>query len=233
MTGYDFAAEERLLQSLAEQLKVPFIQIARSAELAQTTGKAAALHRIEYTADMALRLLDSYLLSLSNRRLPGLELEPVSISAVLQDTANLLSHAARQHDCVLEVWPAPNQGPVMAHRQSLESAMAVLGYAMIESLPQADEKHNLSLASHRSRIGVVAGVFGDATRFNADSYRRARALFGSAKQAAPGAAADSGAAFFVADSLLQSIASPLRVARHNGRSGLAATFLPSKQLQLV
>lgn len=233
MIVFENAADDRLLQALAEQLKIPFIRIARHAELGQLTESERALLNIEHTADMALRLIDGYLLSLQNRRLPGLELEPVSLSAALQDAAHELTRAARQHNCLLDVRFSTNQGPVMAHRQSLECALSVMGYAMIEALPQADEEHHLVLASHKTRSGVVAGVFGEHVRLNADTYRRARALYGSAKQAAPSLTAGSGVAFFVADALLQGISSPLRTARHNGQNGLAATFFPSKQLQLV
>lgn len=233
MIAYENTDGDRLLQALAEQLKVPFIRIARQAELAQLTESEQALFTIEHTADMALRLIDGYLLSLESRRLPGLELEPVSITAALQDTAHELTRAARQHNCLLEVRLAASQGPVMAHRRSLESALSVLGYAMIEALPQEDQEHRLVLGSHRSRAGVVAGVFGDHVRLTSDAYRRARALYGSAKQAAPGLSAGSGVAFFVADALLQGISSPLRIARHDGQNGLAATFFPSKQLQLI
>jgi signal transduction histidine kinase len=231
--AFDNASQERLLRALAEQLKTPLIQIARTAELAAVSDDVTSLRHIEYTADMALRLVDSYLLSVQLQALPSLELEPVSVSAILQDTAHRLNRLAKQNDCELEVHLSGKYEPVMAHRQSLEAAYATLGYAFIESIPPSDTAHRLILGAHRSQRGVVAGVFGDQPGLNADMFRRARALYGNARQALPSASPGSGAGVFVADSLLQNMSTNLRLARHHNMSGLAATFLSSRQLQLV
>ncbi len=226
-------AQERLLKALAEQLKLPLLQIAREAELAHSNQDATALSSISYTADMALRLVDSYLLSVQLQALPLLELEPVSVSAMLQDTAHHLNQLAKQYDCDLEVHLSGRYEPVMAHRQSLESAFATLGYAFIESAPAADQRHKIVLGAHRSSRGLVAGIFGNQEGLNSDSLHRGMALFGSARQAVPALTPTSGAGIFVADSLLKNMEAPLHLSRHNKLSGLGATLLPSQQLQLV
>lgn len=231
--GFSNEAQERLLKALAEQLKLPLLQIAREAELATATQAAKALGSISYTADMALRLVDSYLLSVQLQALPLLELEPVSVSAMLQDTAHQLNQLAKQYDCDLEVHLSGKYEPVMAHRQSLEAAFATLGYAFIEAAPSADQKHRIILGAHRSGKGLVTGIFGTQEGLNADMLRRGMALFGSARQAVPALTPTSGAGIFVADSLLKNMDSPLHLSRHNKLSGLAATLLPSQQLQLV
>ncbi len=231
--AFNGAAQDRLLRALAEQLKVPLIQIARAAELGKLTDTKNALGHIEYTADMGLRLIDSYLLSVQLQAQPVLELEPVSVSAVLQDTVHRLNQLAKQYDCELEVHLSGKYEPVMANRESLEAAFATLGYAFIESVPPADSRHRIVLAAHRSAKGVVAGVFSEEPTMTADMFGRARALYGTARQAAPGLSSGSGAGLFVADTLLTSMSSPLRMARHQKLSGIAATFLPSQQLQLV
>lgn len=233
MKALEYTASERLLRSLAEQLKVPFMQIAREAELAIATDEKGALERIEYTADMAMRLVDSYLLSVQLQSQPSLELEPVSVSAVLQDTAQRLHKLSRQYDCDLEVHMAGKYGPVMAHRESLEAAFATLGYAFIEAAPSADARHRVILAAHRSQRGIVAGIFGEHAQLTTQGFRRSLALYGTARQAAPGVSGGSGAGLFVADALFAGIASPLRPAKHQTLSGLAATLLPSQQLQLI
>lgn len=231
--AFDNASQDRLLRALAEQLKLPLIQIARQAELAALTNETASFKSIEYAADMALRLVDSYLLSVQLQALPSLELEPVSVSAVLQDTANRLNQLAKQYDCDLAVHISGKYEPVMAHRPSLEAAYSVLGYAFIEAIPPADHTHQVLLAAHKSQKGIVAGIFGDQPGLNADMYRRARALYGNARQSLPSATPASGASIFVADSLFNNMATSLRLARHHNLPGLAATFLPSHQLQLV
>ena len=226
-------AQERLLRALAEQLKLPLLQIAREAELAQSSNDLKALNSISYTADMALRLVDSYLLSVQLQSLPTLDLEPVSVSAVLQDTAHYLSQLAKQYDCDLEVHLSGKYSPVMAHRKSMESAFATLGYAFIESIPAAEQKHKVILGAHKSSKGLVAGIFGNQEGINADMYRRGMALFGTARQSVPVLSPQSGAGVFVAESLLKNMETTLQVSRHSKLSGLAATFVQSQQLSLV
>lgn len=227
--AFDNGAHERLLRALAEQLKLPLIQIAREAELA----KPGALGSISYTADMALRLVDSYLLSVRLQALPSLELEPVSVSAMLQDTAHQLNQLAKDYDCDLEVHLAGRYEPVMAHRQSLEAAFATLGYAFIEAVPNSETRHKVILGAHRSNRGLVAGIFGNQEGLSSDMFRRGQALFGTARQAVPAITPNAGAGIFVADSLLKNMEAPLHLSRHSKLTGLAATLVPSQQLQLV
>lgn len=233
MNAYSNEPNERLLHALAEQLKMPLIQIARSAELAKDAKNMSVLHDIEYTADMALRLVDSYLLSVQLQSLPNLELEPVSLSAVLDVAASELQKLAGQYGCDLSISLSGRYEPVMAHRQALEAAYISLGYAFIEATPPNGRRHSVVFAAHRSNYGLVAGVYGDQLGWSSDVYRRGRALYGQAHQALPALSASSGAGIFVADSLLHTITSSLRMGRHHNLSGVAATLLPSRQLQLI
>lgn len=224
---------ERLLKALAEQLKLPLIQIAREAELAQITNNTSVLSSITYTADMALRLVDSYLLSVQLQALPSLDIEPVSVSAVLQDTAHQLNQLAKQYNCDLQVNLKGKYQPVMAHRQSLEAAFASLGYAFIESATANTNRHVVILGAHQSVNGLVAGVYGNQQGINTDSFKRGKALFGTARQAIPTLSSTSSAGIFVANSLFTNMETPLHASRHNKLAGLAATLLPSRQLSLV
>jgi hypothetical protein len=233
MSAFENGSHERLLRALAEQLKAPLLHIARESELARLTGATADLRAIEYTADMSLRLIDSYLLSVQLQAMPTLELEPVSLSAVLQDAAHRLGLLARQYDCDLDIHLSGKYEPVMAHRRSLEAAYMSLGYAFIEATPPSERRHRVLMAAHRGGNGLVAGVFGNQPELTADMYRRSKALYGHAAQTLPVMSGSNGAGVFIADSLLKTMAASLRVARHHKLSGLAATLLPSQQLQLV
>ena len=224
--------QERLLRALAEQLKLPLMQIAREAELADTTG-AQSYKSISYTADMALRLIDSYLLSVELQALPSLQLEPVSVSAMLQDTAHSLGQLAKQYNCDLQIHLKGKYQPVMAHQKSLEAALTSLGYAFIESAATTKERRTVVLGAHQSSHGLVVGVFGDHTDISADALKRGIALFGTAKQAMPSFSASAGAGVFVANALLTNLEAPLHTSKHNNLSGLAATLLPSHQLSIV
>jgi len=231
-------ADERLLQLLAEQIKLPLMQIARQAELASVSDQPIKLLGvIEDTADSSLKLLDSYLLSL---RLAGvkssIQLEPVSVSAVLNETAQSLSNLAKQYDCKLELHLAGRYEPIMAHRAGLEAALTSLGYVFIEAqsvLPKHNDTPVIKLAAHRGKNGIVAGMFANLDGLSSDVYKRAHHLFGQAHQPLSHLTAGSGAGVFVADSLLQSMSARLRVAHHQKLSGLAATFATSSQLNLI
>src|SRR4051812_2507072 len=133
---------EQLLLGLAEQLKLPLLQIARRAELS-TFGQDVDLAAIQATADSALRLIDSYLLGvrLAETGQESLALEPVSVSSVLYDTAQQLSSVAQFYGVHLELSIGGKYGPVLAHRQGLQAALTSLGTALIEALPALDSKH--------------------------------------------------------------------------------------------
>lgn len=229
----------RLLDVLAEQMKLPLIQIARLAELNLLDGqeKNLALSQIELTADSALRLIDGYLLSTKLARAQSyIQLEAVSVSAVLNDTAHQLSKLAAQQNCEIELHLAGKYEPVMAHRAGLEAALTSLGYAFIDAQTNNNQNNQaiIKLAAHRGKKGIVAGLFtGNDENLTTSLYRRGRELYGHARQPLANLTATSGAGIFVADSLLASMAAKLRVAHHQKLTGLAATLMPSQQTVLV
>jgi light-regulated signal transduction histidine kinase (bacteriophytochrome) len=225
--------EERLLLALAEQLKVPLLQIGRRAELLHNSRLTKRhLAAIELTADNALRLIDNYILS-TRLATEGAILEPVSVASVLHDTAQALSKLADDYHCKLELHLSGRYEPVMAHRAGLEAALLSLGHEMIEAEVQQSKKPVVMLAAHRGKKGIVAGVFGDAEGLTADMFHRARSLYGQSRQPLSTVTAHPATGIFVADSLLASMAARLRVAHHHKLSGLAATLLPSQQLTLL
>ena len=233
---YSAEEQQRLLHALAEQLKLPLLQISRQAELVSLTNDLAALDTVRMTANSALQLLDNYLLS---TRLNGgqveVALEPVSLSAVLQDTAQHLYEVAGLYQCELELHLAGRYEPVMAHRAGLEAALTSLGYVFIEAQSAQPHKRRpvVTLAAHRSRWGIVGGLYADLEGLSTDMYTRAQTLYGRARQPLTQLSASNGAGVFVADALLSSMSANLRIAHHRKLTGLAATFQPSKQLSLV
>lgn len=223
----------RLLRSVAEQLKMPLATIARQAELGQLTGDTAMvdLQTIRTHASAALTLVDSYLLGLQlMREQATLQLEPVSVSSTLVDTAHELDSFARQYGAKLELHVAGKYQPVMAHPMGLKAALLALGYALLEGYPMQNGR--LTLAVHRTPHGIVTGLYGDYERLNAEEWRRALSLKDRAPQ--PFAAlAGNGAGLFVADTIFQAMATRLRVGKHLNQHGLATTLQPSQQLSFV
>lgn len=224
---------QRLLQAMAEQLKLPLLQIARQAEQAQAGSEQRLLEGIEVAATQALWFVDSYLLSQELLKQTTLELEPVTVSAVLDQAAHELSALAKQYDCKLELRLSGRYGPVMAHRQALQAALTGLGSAMIMANANNPGNLPLVLAGHKSRSGVVAGIFSQTEGLSQAVYNKGKSLYGKARQPIQDFSVQSGTAVFVADSLLASMQAQLRVAKHHKLTGLAATLQPSLQLALV
>lgn len=235
----------RLFAALAEELKQPFLHIARQAELQELLAPDGSslvretntpLRDIRETADMSLQLLDSYLLSLRLSMQPSTQLvmEPVSASAVLYDTAHQLSAVAKQYGVVLELPAQPKYEPVLANRQALQSALLSLGYTLIEALPAAGVEHlRLRLATHRTKYGIVTGMYGELDRLTPRLFRRALDLRGSVPQPLVSTVPGSAAGIFVADAILQAMSSKLRVGRYDKQPGFAVTLNASEQLQFI
>ncbi len=230
-------ANERLLQALAEQMKQPLLQIARRAELAQMSDVPKGhLGIIESTADSALQLLDSYLLSLRLHQQHSEEyLVPVSIAGVLNDAAHQLTDLADQYGCILELHMSGKYEPVLANKAGLEAALTSLGLVFIEAQAgnEGKEKPVIKLAAHRGKQGIVAGMFSDNEGLGTDMFRRAHQLYGYTRQPLPQLSSHSGAGVFIAESLFDAMSARLRVARHQKLMGLAATLPPSLQLSII
>ena len=242
MDGLDTLAQgvqaESLLLSVAEHLKVPLTTIARQAELGQLTGRVeltdAAAIRTQATA--ALTLVDSYLLGLElMSRRSTLELEPVSVSSTLNDAAHDLDRFAKHYQVQLEVDVAGRFGPVMSNPQGLRAALLSLGFALVEAQAAQDLQgpRRIVMATHRTPLGIVTGIYGQYEALSAERWRAALGLAGKARQPITSLLPGSGAGLFVADAILRSMESHLRVGRYLKQSGLAATFQPSRQLSLV
>ena len=238
----------QLFLAMAEGLKQPLLHIARSAELhslatSDTEPAAESLKRIQAgleaiqsSADMSLQMLDSYLLSLrmATDERPNLAVEPVSVSAVLHDTARELRHIAASYGVTLQLHVAGRYEPVLAHREALQSALTALGYALIEALPASGaERPHLQLATHRTRQGIVAGLYGELDGLTPRVFERSKELSGTVRQPLVGTLPGSGAGVFIADAILAAMASRLRVGRYHKLPGFAVTLPASEQLQLV
>jgi len=232
-------AFDRLFVALAEDLKSPLMRIARQAELFEMVGQAAPQEQavcLRRNADMMLRLLDSYLLGMRLSREPDalFMFQPVSVAAVLHEACGRLSDVALERNVALELTIGGKYEPVMAHRQALTSALVSLGYSLIEALPAAAAGPlRVQLAAHRTKYGIVAGMYFGAETLTPETLRRAQKLCGHARQPFVDTLPGSGAGVFVADAILAAMRMRLRVGRYQKLPGFAVTLPPSRQLQLV
>lgn len=214
---------------------MPLMYIARQAEYYRTEETVSPLifNDMQTNADMALRLVDSYILGIDllTRQLP-LQLEPVSISATLYDVAHDLTPLLRQRNTELQLVLAGKYGEVMAHRQGLISALYNVGSVLSEIEAPESGKHTIKIVAHRSINGIIAGMYMDG-KTPAPSLSRGRTLRGGVRQPFSDATAQGGAGIFVADAIFASMNTRLRFGRFKGNHGLAATLQPNKQLQLI
>jgi hypothetical protein len=226
---------QQLLLSVAEELKLPLLQIARQAEYQQLQGQGD-LKAIQTTADTALRLLDNYALAVRLSLEPQqLEREAVSVSSVLYDSGQQLDALAKSYGVELELHIAGKFGTVMAHRQGLQAALVSLGATLIEALPalEGPQQLKLQLATHRSRYGIVAGVYADTRQLTQQMLQRGRQLQSRSRQPLLNLTYGSGAGIFVADSILQAMELKLTASRHHRLYGLGTVLPSNNQLQLV
>ena len=226
------AMSQQLLLALAEQLKLPLLQIARQAEL----GQPSDLPAVRTTAESALKLIDSYLLGvrLSTEGQTALALEPVSVSSVLYDVATDLTAAAQFYGVQLDLKVAGRYGPVLANRRALKSALTSLGMALIESLPALDAKRlSLDLAAHKCRYGIVAGIYSDSVKMRSVPLADGRRLMGQSRQPLHDISGQSAAGIFVADQLFSAMQLKLQSSKFQNLHGLAAVLPVSPQLSLI
>ncbi len=225
----------RLLLSVAEQLKQPLTIMSRQADLALLEGIGAPIDPklIRAQSQAALTLVDNYLLGLQLlASQTTLDLVPVSLSSTLLDVSHTLDDFAKQYGIEVELHIAGRYEPVMAHAAALRSAILSLGFSLVEAAGSQRDVRHITLAAHRTAHGIVAGLYGFNTLAAAD-WRKALQLQGVAMQPFSTLTTTSAAGVFVADALGRAMSTSLRIGRYARSSGMAMTFQPSQQLQLV
>lgn len=236
ITGVGTHANARLFRALAEDLRLPLMQIARESELARMLKNLNSLKTTEATAAAALKLIDSYIFS--TQVLLGqqtLELEPVSPRAVMYDTAQYLHEIAKLYEYKIELDISRSCKLIMAHPKGLQAALSSLAYSFMTGFTsqQNDKIQKITLTARRAGYGVAAGVMVSGRKISQSGLNRARSTFGDVRQPLAQTAHTSAAGIYVADSLFAAMASELKVKSARGSAGLAAMLWPSQQLTLL
>lgn len=225
----------RLLATLAEELKLPLQQIAHKAQLAQldSAGALQQTQDIEAAAKSTLRLVDSYLFTtqvLLNQK--QLSLEPISVKAIMYDTAQYMVDIARLYDCDIDIVASNKTSLVMGHADALRSALLSLAYTLITS--SVGENRKIVFRANRNKQMIQTGVVSTSPALASKSgLNNARQLYGRAHQPFAAMTHTSGAGLFVADTLFAAMESELQVGKHRGQTGFFGAMLPSKQLSLL
>lgn len=222
-----------MFRTFAESLKLPLMQIARATELAHNQGSTDDLAQVMMTADGLNLLIENYLLCLNMQG--EQQLQPVSLGAVLQEVAHTLDAKARAEQCDLHIHIAGKYEPILAHPLGLQAALVSIGQVLIDARSQqpATTRRVVTLAAHRTRGGIAAGLFSDVQGLNQATFRRAQSLHGRVKEPFNQLVSNGSAGVFIASTLLAHMSGGLRSARYLKQNGLAATFSTSQQLALL
>lgn len=229
--------QERLFLSLAEQLSQTFLRLARVAETAPSSDELTRLQQwsiVHDVSEAAMLLTESYALNVRLvQHLATPELEPITISSLFYDAAQQLTPLARRYGVELRLADLPRMSPVISDRVVLQSALVSLGQVFVAAQAENEMIQPLHLAAHRSRYGVVGGLYSEQSELSADAFRRAQSLYGTARQPIARMTSGSASGVFIADNLLRAVATKLHVARYHNMTGLATTLPVCNQLQLV
>lgn len=224
-----FSTTDELLTALAEQLKMPLLQIARLVE----TGNQAVLPHVSVISEHALRLVDAYVQARTLLQ-TDLLLEPVVTSAVLYDVAHELQPFARHHDVTIELDQKGVLAPVLAHRASLKTLLTLVATNLIEaSSEMQDTPKRLVLGTHRSAKGTVIGAFSENAELSQRALRLTKELDADNARALSALGMSGAAALAIAEQLSEGMAASLKSYRHRNLAGIGSLLLPSRQLQLV
>ena len=141
---------------------------------------------------------------------------------------------AKNYGVELELSIAGRYAPVLAHRQGLQAALVSLGAALIEALPaQGSPQLKLQLATHRSRYGIVAGLYAETKQLSNEALQKGRQLRRQSRQPLMNLSHTSGAGVFVADTILNAMNLHLTASRHHRLYGIGTVLQPNHQLHLV
>lgn len=221
----------RLLEGMLEDIRMSLTTIAHAGQMLGENGHAT--HVLATETAQSLQLLDSFSMAAQHKfGQQQLELEPVALGAVAQGAIQELWPFAEASGVSLELSIDGSFSPVMAHAAGLQLAVQHMGKALLE---QAHEGDHLVVGVHRTPGGIATGVFTEqeVIGLSARSLRRGIAVIGQAKTPFASFTARAGSGLFVADSLLKSMHTKLRIGHHQRGWGFATTMQASSQLALL
>ncbi len=225
---------DQVLLSLAKELKEPLTFIARQAEFSKNSLQNESADVIERTAQEALGLIDSYLLSAKTQfGQLELRLEPVGLGALLTDVAHRLDSQAKRNSYTLE-FAMDYHKPVMVDRRAFTTSLVCL--AQILLTPHNDKKNRVIKLSAFKRSGqkAMAGVLSSNTAgFSDKSIHEAIVNQGVVNQALKGSASLSGIQLVMANSLASAMQSSVSAIKYRNLKGLGIEVIKSEQMALI
>lgn len=229
--------DQYLLKSIAEELRLPLIQISRLAELNLQNQKIDQkdIKKMESSADLAIQLLESFILGVeySDRQIE-IELSPITIGAVLNDVAHQVNKLATANNYDIEL-SVKSAHPVMGNYEAIKMAYLNIAHTIITGSTRHENNRRSSLvfAVYNRGPKNMAGIYSNNLDINKNVWERSINNFEKSRQKMPEFSHINGSGFFVASSILEAMSLELGPSKFHGDKGLAAGFPLSQQLQLV
>lgn len=222
---------KQLVSALAEHLKQPLLYARQAAELAKVKPATFNPEALQATADMGLLLVEHYQ-TWQRYALYQPQATQIGLTAVMHHVTEQLRHIAKEHQIALQLRIPGRYAPVLSDRALLASGLSALGLAFIEAAQQK-ENAEVVFGVHKSRWGLVAGVYSKDVSIRSDAFRRQQKIKGTARQLLPTSSHSPMSGVAVANALFSKLAVRLRPSQHKGMDGLAVTLTPSPQLALL
>lgn len=233
-SGGVLSSPDQVLQGLVRELKNPLLFIARQAEFSADSTEGPSFSVIEQSAQEALQLIDSYLLTAqSEYGQKQLSLEPIGLGSILYEVAHQLDPLAKKKNYRIEVETKYTK-PVMVDRRAAEAALSCLAQLML--VPHGERRGKVVRLSsfRRSSEQIIAGVLTvGSSGFKDKDLRRAVALQGRSHMAVNSEGTGSGVQLALADSLANAMGGQVLAIKHARMKGLGLELLKSEQLALV
>ena len=227
----------QLFASLNDEFRHVLTVIARVSEQAADAPANTQVHQwstIRDVANAAAQLSAAYgQIVRSRNRTASLDLEPITISSVFRTVYNDLAPYAQQYGVALELDMSPRLGLIMSDEHVLRQALTCIGQVLVHGQAESGSVTSVVLSAHRSRHGVVAGVYTADMPLTKSSLRRARHIFGKADMPLGSVVSGSATGLFLAETLLRTITARLHLGKYHSRTGLAVTLPVCQQLHIV
>lgn len=220
---------DRAFIALAEQLKLPLLQIACLSESKRDDWNDTKLTTSRISRQ-GLRLIDAYLQARTQAQ-TNLNLESIDSGAVLYDVAAELTPLAKIQgfDVVID---KRSKQLVMAHAKTLHTMLLLMGICLIEAVDKEHEhSKRIILGTHTSKGGVVVGAFATGVSIGQHVLNVIRKLHGQAYQILPLTNINVGVELVIADELSRQMNTIMKPYRHKSAQGFGSLLSVSNQLQ--
>lgn len=228
----------QLLSCLSSSLRLPLVQTLTEIQLIdQGLLKDTTVSKI--LIKNTIRLIEAYEYSLklrfNNSSFKNRDL--VSIDDLLYQTSSSLKDLASIYNVNLAFDFKKSQDPIITNKQATLTALESITSSLIINSQLTDtkgrsSKRTIHLASHRTKYGIVAGVYLENNQLAISQISKNR-LAGKVYQPIKSFQASSSSGLFIAQNILESLNSKLTASKHQHMRGYGFTLEPSHQLSFV